>query len=176
MLKPFLKTFAELNLVLKFKFQKLHKTVVNSINTASIVDYLFQEGVIGDEDMHTLQVPGDSRQQCRSLLSLLHLSDNPQAFVQLYRAIKEEPHLQWLIDNIDQLPGPLPDPQLQPTCASESAGNSYAMMYLLGENCLLTLLPSKELRERLGVDDIALVLQQNRLRGYGHVLRKDDDD
>ena len=29
-------------------------------------------------------------------------------------------------------------------------------------------LPSKELRERLGVDDIALVLQQNRLRWYGH--------
>ena len=35
---------------------------------------------------------------------------------------------------------------------------------------------SKKLRERLGVDDIALVLQQNRLRWYGHVLRKDDDD
>ena len=30
--------------------------------------------------------------------------------------------------------------------------------------------PSKELRERLGIDDIALVLQQNRLRWYGHVL------
>ena len=37
-------------------------------------------------------------------------------------------------------------------------------------------LPSKELRERLGVDDIALALQQNRLRWYGRVLRKDDDD
>jgi len=37
-------------------------------------------------------------------------------------------------------------------------------------------LPSKELRERLGIDDIALVLQQNTLRWYGHVLRKDDDD
>jgi len=37
-------------------------------------------------------------------------------------------------------------------------------------------LPSKELRERLSIDDIALVLQQNRLRWYGHVLRKDDDD
>ena len=36
--------------------------------------------------------------------------------------------------------------------------------------------PSKKLRERLGVDDIALVLQQNRLSWYGHVLRKDDDD
>ena len=37
-------------------------------------------------------------------------------------------------------------------------------------------LSSKELRERLGIDDIALVLQQNMLRWYGHVLRKDDDD
>jgi len=36
--------------------------------------------------------------------------------------------------------------------------------------------PSKELRERLGVDDIALVLQQNRLRWYGHVLLKEDDN
>jgi len=32
--------------------------------------------------------------------------------------------------------------------------------------------PSKELRERLGIDDIILILQQNRLRWYGHVLRK----
>ena len=28
----------------------------------------------------------------------------------------------------------------------------------------------------LGVDDTALVLQQNRLRWYGHLLRKDDND
>jgi len=27
----------------------------------------------------------------------------------------------------------------------------------------------------LSVDDIALILQQNKLRWYGHVLRKDDD-
>ena len=37
-------------------------------------------------------------------------------------------------------------------------------------------LPCKELRESLGGDDIALILQQNRLRWYGHVLRKEDDD
>ena len=30
--------------------------------------------------------------------------------------------------------------------------------------------PSKEFRERLGIDDIILILQQNRLRWYGHVL------
>ena len=31
-------------------------------------------------------------------------------------------------------------------------------------------------RSMLGIDDIALVLQQNRLRWYGHMLRKEDDD
>ena len=37
-------------------------------------------------------------------------------------------------------------------------------------------LPSKELRERLVIDDIALVLQQYMLLWYGHVLQKEDDD
>ena len=36
--------------------------------------------------------------------------------------------------------------------------------------------PSMELRERLGIDDKTLALQQNRLRWYGHVLRKEGDD
>ena len=36
--------------------------------------------------------------------------------------------------------------------------------------------PSKELRERLGIDDIISILQQSRLRLYGHVLRKEDTD
>jgi len=36
--------------------------------------------------------------------------------------------------------------------------------------------PSKELRERLGIDDIILILQQNMLPWYGHVLRKEDTD
>jgi len=36
--------------------------------------------------------------------------------------------------------------------------------------------PSKKLTERLSIDDIALVLQQNRLRWYGHVLQREDDD
>jgi len=37
--------------------------------------------------------------------------------------------------------------------------------------------PSKKtLRERLGIDDIILILQQNRLRWYWHVLQKEDID
>ena len=35
---------------------------------------------------------------------------------------------------------------------------------------------SKELRERLELEDIISVLQQNRLRWYEHVLRKEDND
>jgi len=35
---------------------------------------------------------------------------------------------------------------------------------------------SKELTERLGTDDIALILQQNRLQWYGRVFRKEDTD
>jgi len=37
-------------------------------------------------------------------------------------------------------------------------------------------IPSKGLRERLGLDEITSVLQQNRLRCYGHVLWKEDND
>jgi len=37
-------------------------------------------------------------------------------------------------------------------------------------------IPSKELRKRLGLDDIISVLQLNRLRWYGHELRKEDND
>jgi len=37
-------------------------------------------------------------------------------------------------------------------------------------------IPSKGLRERLGLDDMISILQQNRLRWYGHVLRKEDND
>jgi len=32
------------------------------------------------------------------------------------------------------------------------------------------------LRERIGLDDIISVIQQNRWRWYGHVLRNEDND
>jgi len=36
--------------------------------------------------------------------------------------------------------------------------------------------PSKELRERLGIDDIISILQQSSLQWYEHVLQKEDND
>jgi len=47
------------------------------------------------------------------------------------------------------------------------------------EKCVVKLqdrIPSKGLRERLGLDDIISVLQQNRLQWYGHVLQKEYND
>jgi len=35
---------------------------------------------------------------------------------------------------------------------------------------------SSELRERLEIDDIIIVIQRHRLRWYRHVLRKDEND
>ena len=95
-------TAAESNSVLELKFQKLHSTVVDSVNAADAIDFLFQEGVLGKQDMRDLQQKSDRRQQCRDLLALLHTSENPEAFVKLYLAIKNESHLQWLIDSVDQ--------------------------------------------------------------------------
>ena len=94
----------ESNEVLKLKFQKLHRTIVKNVNPAGIVDFLFQEEVIGSDDMSLLQKSKDDpQQQCRDLLAmLLHESKHPQAFVQLYAAIKHESHLEWLIDLIDK--------------------------------------------------------------------------
>jgi len=93
----------ESNKVLKLKFQKLHQTVVTNVNPASIVDFLFQEAVIGVDDMEAVQeIREGARQQCRKLLTLLHASEHPQAFIQLYLAIKDESHLQWLVERIDK--------------------------------------------------------------------------
>ena len=53
----------------------------------------------------------------------------------------------------------------------------YLLTYLL--MCVVKLgvkLSYIELRQRLGIEDIVNVVQRNRLRWCGHVLRKDDDD
>ena len=43
----------------------------------------------------------DPQGQCNELLALLHTSDNPQAFIQLYRAFSKESQLQRLVERID---------------------------------------------------------------------------
>jgi len=91
-----------LNEDLKLKFGQLQPTIINSVNPAGIVNFLFQEAVISHDDFRTLDsLRDDPQQQCYKLLTLLHTSENPLAFVQLYAAIKEELDLEWLIDRVD---------------------------------------------------------------------------
>ena len=94
---------SEWNEVLKLNFTKLHSTVVNNVNPVHVMNFLFQEHVIGDPDMRALmRFRDDPQQQCGELLALLHISENPQTFVKLYAAIKAESNLQWLIGRIDE--------------------------------------------------------------------------
>jgi len=78
-------------------------TVVDSVNAASIIDFLFQETVISHDDVTALRrSKDDPRQQSRDLLNLLHASEHPQAFILLHAAIEVEPDLQWLIEEVDK--------------------------------------------------------------------------
>ena len=120
----------ESNEVLKFKFRKLHRKVVNSVNPASIIDFLFQEGVIGADHMRDLvKIKDDSKQQCSELLALLHTSGNRQAFVHLYLAIKEETYLQWLVEDIDKFSDQSLIDLLQQLYISEPAGKCVFLLY-----------------------------------------------
>jgi len=88
---------------LKLKFRKLHKKVVDGVKPFDVINLLFQEGVIGADDMLALQrIRDDPQLQCIEMLALLHTSGNEQAFVQIYLAIKEERSLQWLVEEIDK--------------------------------------------------------------------------
>ena len=112
--------------MLKHKFKKLHSTVVDSVNAVRIIDFLFQEEVLGEQDMLDLQqIKSDRRQQCRDLLTLLHTSENPEAFVKLYLAIKNESHLQWLIDRVDQYSDQTLTSSLEQMYISEPTGMSF---------------------------------------------------
>jgi len=94
----------EPNEVVKMKFRKHHKMVVDNVNPAGVINFLFQEAVIGADDMRSLlKFRDDPQQQCSELLALLHTSGNPRAFVKLFLAIKEESHLEWLVERINKL-------------------------------------------------------------------------
>ena len=119
----------ESNAVLKQKFQKQQLMVVNSVSMeiAKIIDFLYQERVIDDEGMSRLHAQRDPQQQCRNLLGLLHTSKHPQAFVQMYRAMKDEPDLQWLVDRIDSDQSMISVPQEQ-RYVSDPTGKCLASM------------------------------------------------
>jgi len=65
------------------------------------------------------------------------------------------------------------DSETWPVRKESKVARQWAEMRMVRWMCGMKLqdrVPSKGLRERLGLDDIISVLQQNRLQWYGHVL------
>jgi len=73
------------------------------------------------------------------------------------------PVLQYSTTQVFYRPDALP--AAQPTASKHWRDSSHNQWYRF---------PCRELRDRVGIDDIALVLQPNKLRWYGCVLLKDD--
>jgi len=95
--------FVVTNEALKLKFRKLHMTIIHSVDAAQIINFLFQEGVLGARSTKSLiLLKNDPEEQCSQLLALLHTAEHPEAFVQLRRALENEPHLAWLVKRIDE--------------------------------------------------------------------------
>ena len=116
----------ESNEVLKLKFRKLHKKIVDGVNPVDVINFLFQEGVICAADTRALQrIRDDPHQQCIEMLALLHTSGNKQAFVQLYLAIKEEKSLEWLVEEIDKFTDQSLVDLIKQLYVSEPTGNTF---------------------------------------------------
>ena len=122
---------ADSNAMLKLKFRKLHSKVADNVNVTNIIEFLFQEGVLDHWDVRALQRQSNPQQQCRDLLMLLHSSQHPQAFVQLYRAIRNEPHLQWLVEYCEESS----DQSLQEENLGKLAGNCHFSAITIAYYC-----------------------------------------
>ena len=86
------------NEVLKEVIQGMNVKTV-AINPDSVLDVLLEKKIIVSDDYERLgHVP--VRDRCRGMLSLLHQSPHPQAFIYLRLALINE--YSWLVDEIDQ--------------------------------------------------------------------------
>jgi hypothetical protein len=91
---------------LKSRFQSLHDQMVNRLDAAPLIDYLFSQRVISSRDFYELNLIFDQKLRCRSLLALLHVSRHPRAFIHLWQAIRGDEQLKWLTELFDS-PGEL---------------------------------------------------------------------
>jgi len=91
------------NEILKKLFLDAHLQIVDGISPDSVMDALFQKEVISSDDYSRLRQTPVIEDRCRDLMSRLHKSPHPQAFIHLRLALLNQHS--WLVDQIDkQLP------------------------------------------------------------------------
>ena len=88
------------NELLKEIFQEMQPQVATSVNPNSVMDVLLSKKVVSDEDYYELSEVSVSRERCLKLLSCLHLSPHPQAFIHLRLALLDD--YPWIVDEVDK--------------------------------------------------------------------------
>ena len=88
------------NQALKQVFQDMHSEIASRIDSDSVIDALFSREIIGTGDYYRLRQVADSCDRCRNMLSLLHQSAHPQAFIHLRLALLDEYSM--IVDEIDK--------------------------------------------------------------------------
>lgn len=82
----------------------IHDQLIRSIRVSSVIDRLFRDDVLSEDHNHELlKRCDDPVAQCRELLSTLHRSQHPTAFVRLRAALAEEKAYHWLIEAVDKV-------------------------------------------------------------------------
>ena len=88
------------NEILKQFFQEMHSQLATSVDPDSIMDALLSKDVLVSDDYDRLRHVPVITDRCRDLLSLLHQSSHPQAFIRLRLALlNENPQL---VDEVDK--------------------------------------------------------------------------
>jgi hypothetical protein len=93
-----------LNAKIKAACRKLHRSLVTSVNPVSIIDRLFSDGVLDNDNCRGLYSRGgDSVNQFRELLTILHMSHHREAFISFLAALREDPTRKWLVEEIEKV-------------------------------------------------------------------------
>jgi len=88
------------NSALKKIIRDLQPKITKDVNPDHMIDVLFCKTILSEEDNYTLRQVPDSRNRCRQLLSLLHLSSRPETFVEFRLALVNE--YWWIVEEIDK--------------------------------------------------------------------------
>jgi len=87
------------NQALKDISEQLHSKIARSVNPDAVMDDLFSRKIISEDDYRKLRQVSDSIDRCREMLSLLHQTSHPQAFIYLRLSLLDE--YPWIVDEID---------------------------------------------------------------------------
>jgi len=90
------------NGILKTIFQEMHSKIATSVDPDPVMDVLLSKYVIGSGDYQRLRQVPVAMDRCRDLLTLLHSSSHPQAFIHLRLAFVDLRQYWRIVDEIDK--------------------------------------------------------------------------